>query len=478
MSNSTRRRQNREQQNREQFMKHTRQKREKFLYQRRHRMDEIRDEIRVTPVSMNIDNNFILARVSQNDDLHQEITPSLNRFFVGTGRDPNLNFRFATYYVNLIEEEPYLRIYLIDTIAIDLQAWVLYNDLVDDGREDGVQLLLNQLLIKKIINELLILGYRLDGSDLTTINATKPNNLVISVDAYYNRGQESAGLFHQDRLPNNNDPLHNPLYVSLEYFIETNTIILGPEIILMNPDEYNPPNDGIYNYTGIQNALRVRQPQSQLHNMSIRTPIINGSIIIFNNVSAIHATPTVERSDFLPQELPELSRYRVQNLPNFAAREVVTNTQNVRRSFLRMWFSNGDQINIDTVNSREIVAQFVGDTLDNARRQYQLQLPQQITLNQLAGSPVDLPILPNYIIFGDANNPIIKINTNVSYEYVNDDDVEKYLIKEEEFLKQINQQKKGGKRKHRQQFKKRNKTRKGKKSSKNRRSSRRKIINI
>ena len=70
------------------------------------------NRINETPVSMNIGNNFILARVSQNDLLHENITMSLNGLFVGTGmtENPYLNIRFATYYVKLIRRPPYLKI--------------------------------------------------------------------------------------------------------------------------------------------------------------------------------------------------------------------------------------------------------------------------------------------------------------------------------------------------------------------------------
>jgi hypothetical protein len=228
------------------------------------------------------------------------------------------NIRIASFLYN-----PELNIiYKINTIPIS-DIDILHN--FDD--DDLLNTLSQDMYMKILINEL------------------QDSYVIFSYDIYYNRKRNLAGLFHRDTFlyqetqtqrDNTNgyhiefiDICNIPIHVSLEFFCKNDKIYLGPELI---------------EYTENRRANEVRGNTliNLLNNrLSHRVLVTDGSVVMFNNLNAIHATPLTYNDDnnnYLDYDSNLLYKNNPHRLGQYNDTRDLTpikNTDNDIRTFLR-----------------------------------------------------------------------------------------------------------------------------------------------
>jgi hypothetical protein len=454
---------------------------------------------------------LLLARINQLDDTHHELKHLL---FSATGitqitnyvNDPEIttangeiigniteqdtqrhNLRILTFYVDFtFTEEPYFKVYIIPTQQM-IHFYAM--NLIPLHDNPYVSSLIEKLT-QKLLYELKILGYTLGEREpeITEMGTdTRPNHLIVNIDVYYNRGRENAGVFHQDRLLGSTRPGDNPLYVSLEFFMDPTIISLGPEAII-RPENYGTADR--YDDDELVQTIQSRATninteyvaQSTIPSyMSMRTLIKDGTITMFNNLEIIHATPFTEAypSSREPRRLINpiigFGTYRRAER-RISLTPIVTSTQTTTRSFLRMWFAEVPYT-IDE-SCLEIPTDLLERLLEINRTELTVHPTQPLTLEQIAGASNQIE-LTNFVIFGNANKPNIKINVDVPYDDIKGiDNIKKYQEIESKFLnaylKQVQILKKGGKRKTKKSRKRKSKKRKSRKTKRKSRKTKRK----
>ena len=267
----------------------------------------------------------------------------------------SVNIRFASFYVVITNNpEMPIQIYLIPTLPI-LDFYViditkLSNAEVDVSRyticPDGVMCNLGL----KIIRELQVLGFKLDGTD-------RPGKILFSFDVYYNRprdhanpNNDSSGTWHRDISSGIGNDTN---FVSLEYFVPREDIVmLGPEAFY-NPIEGQPLQVYTSRYPDdvVKQIYEARQSIRDPTANSFRVLAKNGTTILFNNKELIHATPITRPIRVYPKRQifgqdvtmnvfgTNTERLEVSRPDNF----VVKNTAEGNRSFVRCWVASCDQ---------------------------------------------------------------------------------------------------------------------------------------
>jgi len=340
----------------------------------------------------------------------------------------------------------------------------------------------------KIVRELKIIGLSLDGTD-------PPNSFFFSFDVYYNRrrdprepASDSSGRFHRDMssgLGNDTD------YVSLEYFIEDDdVVILGPEVLEKPYDSNNRENNSSFTVRGMYLQGST----------SSRILAKNGSTILFDNKALIHATP-------ITHPIPE-TIFGVTSLTNAfqgsqrrielvnPEHEVVVNTETGNRSFVRCWIASAN-------NHQEAIPNMIG--LQYARGTLQainasiapfngsevthedifggsLNIENYTVANMKTSSFLKPEIKPlvkpeikpkdmvseklfDFKIVGDPSNPPIELNLDVPFEEITGkSNINNYKLKEMAFIKAIVNKKGGKNRKYKKRYI--NKTKKARKTKK------------
>jgi len=221
--------------------------------------------------------------------------------------------RFASFYFVKTEGLPVTEIYQIDTIPV-IGTYIV------------------QLSSADIINAL---SYKIER-EINVLNLD-PGGYVISLDVYYYRMSDRAGVFHRDF----HDLEGNiAKYVSLEYFTDHTRVYLGPETIFhpfQDLERFVDVNASVREL--VANATAANFPQS------MRLLIKDGSIIIFDNQSLIHATPMTRPGSETPFGIytPFNSATRMENIEADYARQICENTEGIR-SFIRSMIVNTNVI--------------------------------------------------------------------------------------------------------------------------------------
>lgn len=426
------------------------------------------------------------------------------------------SIRFASFYIKIktpSDSGPIISAYMIPTIpatgfavinllAIQSTLPLLYANCIAEG---GVL----PVLFKKILHELKVLGYDLDGLGQDT--PERPTSLLISCDIYYNRGNTYGGHFHRDIdtspiavhyaeinalnaaasfNPHDRDRIvlqaknvvkfgNRPQNVSLDFFSPVGNVFLGPEVFL-TPLEENPPvrySDSLVNEEFLRRRSIVPATIDDFSARSLRVLVQNGTTVLFNNYEAIHASPITRPYQVLRHDLREhpglgnpferdQNRLENQNPQHIA----VGMTENNPRTFLRTWFSPApDGFLIRNYPHVEIP----GIYALAQRPSLPVNFPE-LTIGQLFGGSIinsyqnESNNLVNFKILGDPKNPIVKVNYDVPFEEIKGpENIEKYKLRELEILKKLIG-KKGGKnnrRKHKKTYNR--KTKKAKKYCKN-----------
>lgn len=223
---------------------------------------------------------------------------------------------------------------------------------------------------------------------------------------------------------------------------------------------------------------------------SLRVLVTNGTTVLFNNFTAIHATPITQPYQVLQTDLTpfhglgnpfEDDENRLENEnPHHPA---VAITRDNPRTFLRTWIAAApewfiikDYPNLP-IKGFQALAEIAG-----LPAVYFLELnPSQIFGGSIR-DPQNKVKINNFKILGDPKNPIVKINCDVPFEEIKGpENIEKYKLKELEFINKLIS-KKGGKnnrRKYKKTYnrktKKSTKTKKAKKHHKNTKSKRSKM---
>jgi hypothetical protein len=244
-----------------------------------------------------------------------------------------INIRFASFHVSILtplgrtnglgNDYPIL-IRLIDTQSIEGMTIINLMKLPEEEKTAYITASnsICNVLVRKIIRELKVLNYKLNGTDDPRI---KPCELIFNFDIYYNRTRDRAGVFHRDISPMSG--LVNN--ISLEFFAEEGTVFLGPEVIIH--DAGNEPLEvlsNVYEHEMIDEKLRNMSLTNNWSNkMSLRVMCQDATTILFNNMALIHATPTTNASF--------LTNYSERIEATQPLHPAVINTNTMARSFLR-----------------------------------------------------------------------------------------------------------------------------------------------
>jgi hypothetical protein len=361
----------------------------------------------------------------------------------------------------------------------------------------------------KIIRELQVIGYELDGSDPV-------GSLLISFDVYYNRARDLApqrdtsGKWHRDISAGMGNDTN---YASLEYFVPREDIVmLGPEAFY-HPIEGEPVEVYMDRYPDaeLKEIYESRKLAMDPTANSLRVLAKDGTTILFNNKELIHATPItrpIHTRNFLGDPVTMnvfgTNRERLEvSRPN---NPVVLNTATGARSFVRCWIASGDPfsekiekgtlINYDINTIRaciEAMPGFRGTSIDDTDifggtvtinnennivpkmiEPHMVDTNSNVKTNLLLKSEMQSK---NNIINEDANklfefkitgNPLnspITLNFDIPFEDITGkSNINNYKLKEMTFIKAIVNKKGGKNRKYKKRYI--NKTKKARKTKK------------
>jgi hypothetical protein len=273
----------------------------------------------------------------------------------------------------------------------------------------------------------------------------------------------------------NREPGNDPLNVSLEFFDDNrDDVFLGPEVFYSPLQQDENPAQFRYSDVALRREIERRRV-AQEHftdipipiptSKSLRLLVKDGIVILFNNKLVIHATPITEDyhgydTDFLYQDPArtvqtmgnpfndDTGRIEIFDRPEQLG--IIDRTRTRRRSFLRTWISSAGP---------EYIPEGMGIPPDDDLVLMFNNLPDiyfgDLTPYQLYGGepPIKnnmIPMIPisNFKIVGDPLHPNIKINCDVPFEEIEDENIENQIAKENEFISKLSV-KKGGKNKKR-----------------------------
>lgn len=226
----------------------------------------------------------------------------------------DINIRFASFYVQIVNSKV-TKLCIIPTIpASGFYVIDLVNYFIED-RSRMKYYKIFEYLIYKLLLEITLFGYMND-------NETK--EILVSIDVYYNRSKDRSGLFHRDMTFGIGSYVK---HVSLEYFTESSELFLGPEVVLKSIEGEDPMlyEGSAYDSSDI----------SELNQRSLRLLAENGTVILFNNLETIHATPITELLDIHPFKYDK-SRLEIKDQEN----PIIKATQTLKRSFIRCWYAS------------------------------------------------------------------------------------------------------------------------------------------
>ena len=429
-----------------------------------------------------------------------------------------VNIRFASFYVKITSDpEMPIQIYLINTLPVGGSYVIDIIKLRDEGEADitsyttGTKGVMFNLGLK-IIRELQVIGYKLDGRDAV-------GSLLISFDVYYNRTRDpdpqrdTSGKFHRDI---SGGPGNDTNYASLEYFVPEDIVMLGPEAFY-KPIEGEPVEVYMDRYPDaeLKEMYETRKRVGDLAANSFRVLAKDGTTILFNNKEFIHATPITR-----PIQVYPLKRNFVGNPVNMNVfgtnterlevsrpfNPVVRNTATGARSFVRCWIASGNPfseeiekrtlINYDigtiracissmrtfqptsiddtdifggtvTINNEnnivhKMIEPHMVDTNSNVKTNLLLKSEMQSKNNIINESTNKLI---DFKIVGNPSNPPIELNLDVPFEDITGkSNINNYKLKEMAFIKAIVNKKGGKNRKYKKRYI--NKTKKARKTKK------------
>jgi len=253
--------------------------------------------------------------------------------------------RFASFYISIKNLEssattPIISVELVPTIPIP--GFYIMNLLNMEGGELTPYMTprtgIFENLALKIIRELKVIGYKLNGSDNPD---EKPCNLLISFDIYYNRSKASAGIWHRDSTHYIGS---HPIYASLEFFTGDGIYFLGPDALIHSaagePPEVYLDRYADYKVKAMLDSRRA-YPGTGIPK-SFRLLCRNRTTILFNNYELIHATPITEPIEPKEEGAPYINvlGHDERRLETVAPQHpIVQNTRTLKRSFLRTHIS-------------------------------------------------------------------------------------------------------------------------------------------
>jgi hypothetical protein len=130
--------------------------------------------------------------------------------------------------------------------------------------------------LKKLANEI----FELSRLNPLSIGA----NFTVSYDVMFNRSiDERGGMYHRD-ISEDGTPYD---YLSLEYFMPDEVACMSAELIASYP---RVPGGNLIPTEEVRTFFRENNEQGQ--RVNLRVLVVNGSVILFDNVFNIHATPS------------------------------------------------------------------------------------------------------------------------------------------------------------------------------------------
>ena len=376
------------------------------------------------------------------------------------------SFRIATFLISTNASGEATTIQLITTYAT--QGFITIT-LTDVERMDSYQHAIVVALLKSVV-------------ELMRTSTCRDRHVMISIDIYYNRSLDAGGAWHQD--VNYGTPTLDPTVVALEYFCDQR--MLGPEIMLLPGTGHERPPLPLSEQTEAHADVFFRK--------SCRVIVEDGSVLIFNNTSTIHATPWISRPNdaaevaalHINQRTMAADEGRAENIAN-GFNPLVANTRSQRRSFarshLRVLTPAEFQVistNITSGATRSVnVMLFLAGGYERPIFDCmpisfdEMQPPPRPPFGPLKPQPPDspffggtIPPLRNFFI----QNKRLYINEYVPLTPINEKDLKKIQQEEEIFIANFNtmsNQLDGGKKKYRSHRNKLQKRKKSRKRNKN-----------
>ena len=276
--------------------------------------------------------------------------PQTPRVHVTMQNITSVNIRFATFAVQFPADGAACRVMLLDTVALPGFYNLNLRRLVDRGSlaENGTMI---DAFIRKILME-----HRTD----------RRGRYIVSLDVYYNRLSSEAGKWHRDSHPG--EMTEN---ASLEFFVPEGVCFLGPEVVPLRQVPGEALGRPIPNQHIADHLQALRQRGDAHLASSLRYIGTDGTVFMFDNVEAIHATPITPGAEY--DMFPERSQTRAfinvpdrvvpafMNVPERVIPGIETNledlsiaTRDMRRSFIRSWMR---PIDVMPPNGREIPVQ-------------------------------------------------------------------------------------------------------------------------
>jgi hypothetical protein len=345
--------------------------------------------------------------------------------------------RFASFYISIKNlrssaNTPIISVELVPTIPIP--GFYIMN-LLNMERDELAHYMtprtgIFENLTLKIIRELKVIGYKLDGTDNSS---EKPCNLLISFDIYYNRARDRAGIWHRDTTHYIGS---HPINVSLEFFTDDSVYFLGPEALIHSVAGESPEVylDRYADYQ-VKAMLDSRKAYPGTgSDKSFRLLCRNRTTILFNNYELIHATPITE-----PIEPKEEGAPYINVLGDDARRlettvpqhPIVQNTRHLKRSFLRTHISGissstsvsytppENSIKLNSLFVLGLIQSIPGIDYDattvTEEDLYGGTIIQNNLTNKISSSETELL---DFKIVGNPLKPVVELNLNVPFEEV------------------------------------------------------------
>jgi hypothetical protein len=300
----------------------------------------------------------------------------------------SVNIRFATFAVQFPNDQDAGRIMLLDTIPLPGFYNMNLRTLVDRG-VIGENDPMITLFIRKILSE--HRTERITG------------RYVVSMDVYYNRSIAESGKWHRDSHPG--EMTH---HASLEYFVPLGEYFLGPEVLYypQQPGEVLGPPISDRRIEAHLQALR--QHGAEHLTTSLRYIGTDGSVFMFDNVEAVHATPMTQPKPVSTEGDPNYdifhgSRNQTRTLVTLAEgvadlEEINRVTREMQRSFIRSWLRS---IVVMPVGGRELLTHVhiflpqIAHEYDSTVDSMNLALRNAVGGNRLVNFRVQAPFIAN-----------------------------------------------------------------------------------